>query len=185
MSGRPSARGAGAFPPPSANFDSGSPLPPLPRRRRRRRPRRSSNPASPCSANLAAGRTSGAAEITSTASASGTSTSSSRSSKSSPGVSFASSATVWAAAKRSFDSFVGSPVSSSTSCGTRDFCRSRLVIGVFSYSSSDSSKKSETYRNASRSRPIFTKADCIPGSTRVTRPLWILPASEYSSARWK
>ena len=37
--------------------------------------------------------------------------------------------------------------------------------------SSSSSKKSETYRNASRSSPIATKADCIPGSTRITRPL--------------
>ncbi len=37
--------------------------------------------------------------------------------------------------------------------------------------SSSSSKKSDTYRNASRSRPISTNADCIPGSTRITRPL--------------
>ena len=32
---------------------------------------------------------------------------------------------------------------------------------------------------------MSTNADCIPGSTRVTRPLWMLPASEYSLARWK
>ena len=30
---------------------------------------------------------------------------------------------------------------------------------------------SVTYRNASRSKPMSTKADCMPGSTRVTRPL--------------
>jgi len=38
--------------------------------------------------------------------------------------------------------------------------------------SSLSSKKSETYRNASRSSPISTNADCMPGKTRVTLPLW-------------
>src|SRR5579883_3073330 len=54
---------------------------------------------------------------------------------------------------------------------------------ILSYSSL-SSKKSETYRNASRSRPISTKADCMPGKTRVTFPLWMLPASEYSFSRW-
>src|SRR6516164_3704950 len=33
---------------------------------------------------------------------------------------------------------------------------------------------------------MSTNADCIPGSTRVTRPLWILPAKEYSFSRsWK
>ena len=37
--------------------------------------------------------------------------------------------------------------------------------------SASSSKKSETYRKASRSRPMSTNADCIPGSTRITRPL--------------
>ncbi len=51
--------------------------------------------------------------------------------------------------------------------------------------SSVSSAKSDTYRKVSRSRPRSTKADCMPGKTRVTRPLWMLPASEYSLARWK
>ncbi len=55
-------------------------------------------------------------------------------------------------------------------------------------SSSDSSgssisRKSVTYRKASRSRPKSTKADCMPGRTRVTRPLYIDPASVYSFSR--
>ena len=37
--------------------------------------------------------------------------------------------------------------------------------------SSCSSRKSVTYRNASRSSPRSTNADCMPGSTRVTLPL--------------
>jgi len=47
---------------------------------------------------------------------------------------------------------------------------SSTLVTILSYSSL-SSKKSETYRNASRSRPISTNADCMPGSTRVTLPL--------------
>src|SRR5215467_12002924 len=54
-----------------------------------------------------------------------------------------------------------------------------------SASSSSSSRKSETYRKASRSSPMLTKADCMPGSTRVTRPLYIDPASVYSFSRSK
>src|SRR5579884_391949 len=61
---------------------------------------------------------------------------------------------------------------------------SRAPTGAVSYSSF-SSEKSETYKNVSRSRPRSTNADCMPGSTRVTRPLCTLPASEYSFARWK
>ncbi len=49
------------------------------------------------------------------------------------------------------------------------------VAAAFSSSSvssaSSSSRKSVTYRKASRSRPTSTKADCMPGRTRVTRPL--------------
>ena len=45
------------------------------------------------------------------------------------------------------------------------------TTSVRSSSCSSNSMKSETYRKASRSSPISTNADCMPGSTRVTFPL--------------
>ena len=67
---------------------------------------------------------------------------------------------------------------STTGCASTRCCGGRglrccvALAGISSTSSvSSNSMKSETYRKASRSSPISTKADCIPGRTRVTRPL--------------
>src|SRR2546422_7623589 len=45
------------------------------------------------------------------------------------------------------------------------------------------SQMSATWRNAARSRPISTNADCMPGSTRATRPMQMLPTSPRLAVR--
>src|SRR5207342_2318502 len=44
-------------------------------------------------------------------------------------------------------------------------------------------RMSEACRNAARSRPISTKAACMPGITRCTRPLYTLPTTPRRLAR--
>src|SRR5258708_12960564 len=45
------------------------------------------------------------------------------------------------------------------------------------------SQMSATWRNAARSSPISTNADCMPGSTRATRPMQMLPTSPRLAVR--
>jgi hypothetical protein len=52
-----------------------------------------------------------------------------------------------------------------------------------SSSSVSGARTSVTYRKASRSSPMSTKADCIPGSTFETRPLYTLPATPRECSR--
>src|SRR5437588_1834981 len=45
------------------------------------------------------------------------------------------------------------------------------------------SQMSATWRNAARSSPISMNADCMPGSTRATRPMQMLPTSPRLAVR--
>src|SRR5437588_262104 len=45
------------------------------------------------------------------------------------------------------------------------------------------SQRSATWRNAARSSPISVNADCMPGSTRATRPMQMLPTSPRLAVR--
>ena len=52
---------------------------------------------------------------------------------------------------------------------------SRSIGGGFSWVNWRNSQMSATWRKAARSSPMSTKADCMPGSTRATRPRKMLP----------
>src|SRR5688572_4583881 len=54
---------------------------------------------------------------------------------------------------------------------------------VFSIGRSLPSRRSATCRNPARSRPISMKADCMPGSTRATRPTYTLPTRPRLAVR--
>src|SRR6188508_2954522 len=75
------------------------------------------------------------------------------------------------------------PIGSFTTC-TRIGWPSASILSIGRFLLSPPlSFMSATWRNPARSRPISTNADCMPGSTRATRPTYTLPTRPRLAAR--